>query len=59
MPFCKQENLAEISRKYGIPYPTLYWWVRAGRIVLPRDEELLANLRREKTGRYYRKEDKP
>jgi len=40
MPFCKRENLAELSRKYGIPYPTLYWWVRAGRIVLPRDEPL-------------------
>ena len=59
MPFCKRENLAEISRKYGIPYPTLYWWVRAGRIVLPRDEPLLGKLRKEKTGRYYRKEDKP
>ena len=58
MPFCKRENLAEISRKYGIPYPTLYWWVRAGRIVLPRDEPLLGKLQREKTGRYYRKEDK-
>jgi len=59
MPFCKRENLAEISRKYGIPYPTLYWWVRAGRIVLPRDETLLGELRRDKTRRYYRKEDTP
>jgi hypothetical protein len=56
MPFCKGENLAEISRKYCIPYPTLYGWVRTGRIVLPRDEKLLANLQRDKTGRYYRKE---
>lgn len=53
MPFCKKENLAEISRKYGIPYPTLYWWVRAGKIVLPKDEELLGQLRRDETGRYY------
>jgi hypothetical protein len=53
MPFCKKDNLAEISRKYGIPYPTLYWWVRAGKIVLPRDEELLGQLRRDETGRYY------
>jgi len=53
MPFCKQENLAEISRKYGIPYPTLYWWVRAGKIVLPKDEKLLGRLRRDENGRYY------
>jgi hypothetical protein len=59
MPFCKRENLAEISRKYGIPYPTLYGWVRIGRIVLPRDEELLSQLRRSKRGRYYRKDDQP
>src|ERR1700728_3447102 len=44
MPFCKKENLADLSRKYGIPYPTLYWWVRAGKIVLPKDEELLGQL---------------
>jgi hypothetical protein len=53
MPFCKKDNLAEISRKYAIPYPTLYWWVRAGKIVLPRDEELLAQLRRTEHRRYY------
>lgn len=58
MPFCKEENLAEISRKYQIPYATLYWWVRAGKIVLPKDEALLSQLRRNKKGRYYLKEDK-
>ena len=41
--FCKKDNLAEISRKYAIPYPTLYWWVRAGRIVLPRTRSCWAN----------------
>jgi predicted site-specific integrase-resolvase len=56
MPFCKQENLAEISRKYEIPYPTLYWWIKSGKIVLPRDEKMLSQLRRNKKGRYYRKE---
>lgn len=56
MPFCKDENLAEISRKYEIPYATLYWWVKAGKIVLPRDLELLSQLRQTKKGRYYRKE---
>jgi hypothetical protein len=34
----------------------LYWWVKAGKIVLPRDEELLSQLRRSNKGRYYRKE---
>jgi predicted site-specific integrase-resolvase len=57
MPFCKRENLAEISRRFGIPYATLYGWVRAGRIVLPRDEALLGQLRKDKKGRYYREED--
>ncbi len=58
MPFCKQENLAETSRKHGIPYATLYGWVRSGKIVLPKDEELLGRLRRNKKGRYYLKEEK-
>jgi transposase-like protein len=56
MPFCKNDNLAEISRKHDIPYATLYGWVKAGKIILPRDEELLSQLRRNKKGRYYRKE---
>jgi DNA adenine methylase len=29
MPFSKTENLAEISRKYTIPYHTLYWCGRS------------------------------
>jgi hypothetical protein len=53
MPFRETENLAELSRKYRIPYPTLYGWVRAGKIVLPRDEEKLSRLRKNEQGRYY------
>lgn len=58
LPFSKKENLAEISRKYKIPYHTLYHWVKSGKIVLPRDEELLKTLKRSNNGRYYRKESK-
>ena len=57
MPFRETENMAELSRKYRIPYPTLYGWVRAGKIVLPRDEERLSRLRKNEQGRYYLKED--
>jgi predicted site-specific integrase-resolvase len=56
MAFFKNENLAEVSRNCGIPYATLYWWVRTGRIVLPRDLDLLGQLRRSSTGRYYQEE---
>jgi hypothetical protein len=57
MPFNKQENLAEISRKYTIPYGTLYWWLNSGKIILPRDEELLKKLRKNKRRRYYLEEE--
>jgi hypothetical protein len=57
MPFRETENLAEVSRKYGIPYPTLYWWVRVGRVLLPGDEVWLGKLRKNEQGRYYLKED--
>jgi hypothetical protein len=58
MPFCEKENLAEVSRKYKIPYSTLYGWLRTGTIVLPRDEEKLGQLKKNKQGRYYLKEKK-
>jgi hypothetical protein len=57
MPFSKNESLAGVSRKNGTPYPTLYWWVRVGRVVMPGDEVCLGRLRKNKQKRYYRKEE--
>jgi len=57
MSFCKYDNLAEVARKVNIPYSTLYYWLQTGKISLPRDEELLAQLHRSDKGRYYRTEE--
>jgi predicted site-specific integrase-resolvase len=51
------ENVSEVSRRYGIPIPTLHRWVKKGFIRLPEDVELLKGAKRIK-GNWYLAEAK-
>jgi transposase-like protein len=49
------ENLSEVSRRYGIPVPTLYYWILTGKIKLPDDAESLRGAKKV-NGRWYLQE---
>jgi hypothetical protein len=46
------DNLRKVSRDVGVPYPTLWTWVRTRKIILPDDFERLKTARKVE-GRWY------
>lgn len=46
------DNLRKVSRDVGVPYPTLWTWVRQGKVSLPGDLERLKTAMKVE-GRWY------
>lgn len=48
----KSEKISELSEKYGIPYFTIWQWIKKKHLTLPEEESRLEGVRQDVYGRF-------